>query len=343
LVIASVVVALLVVEVAFRLYLRHQQSSDFARALGNAATTDVQSCRLGDIVRFSPEPDLLYELKPNLHGNYCGAELNTNAIGMRMRRDPDVAKPPHVFRVVGLGDSFLFGQGVGDGQGFLEVLQARAIAKGVPEEMLDFGVPGYDTWMEAVVLRTKARRFSPDVIVVSVIGNDWDLPNFMLSRPYGDLAHSFVLGALAERFRAPPALLETPRSHVYDGHYLAVPEEVPERYRHMVGFEGYRGALAGMLAVAKEIDARVVLFSDCIGLAEPGSPTCAFPYADGQYEALKREVYDDPRVILCPWHLTPDLLIPRDGHPTPAGHVRLADQLAPCLERAGLPPLGPTE
>jgi sulfane dehydrogenase subunit SoxC len=42
--------------------------------------------------------------------------------------------------------------------------------------------------MEGVVLRTKARHYAPDAIVVAVTGNDWDLPSFMLSRPYGDLA-----------------------------------------------------------------------------------------------------------------------------------------------------------
>src|SRR5262249_55736813 len=229
--------------------------------------------------------------------------------GMRMPVVPELSKPEHVLRIVALGDSYLFGQGVDDGKGFLEVLQARAIDKGLPEEVLNFGGPGDNTWMEGVVLRTKARHYAPDVIVVAVTGNDWDLPSFMLSRPYGDFAHSFLLGALAERFRAPPRLLETPRSKVYEGHYLAVPEEVPAQYRHMVGFDGYRQALVDILSVAASAGAKVVLFSDCIATDGPGTSSCTFPFAPGQYERLKREVLDDPRVVLCPWQLTPDLLI----------------------------------
>src|SRR5215475_11576840 len=131
--------------------------------------------------------------------------------------------------------------------------------------MLNFGVPGYNTWMEGVVLRTKARHYAPDVIVV----------------------------ALAERFRAPPRLLETPRSKVYEGHYLAVPEEVPEQYRHMVGFEGYRRALVDVVSVAASMGAKVVLFSDCISADAPGTGSCTFPFAPGQYEKLKHDVYDD--------------------------------------------------
>jgi hypothetical protein len=172
--------------------------------------------------------------------------------------------------------------------------------------------------------------------LVAVTGNDWDLPQFMLSRPYGDLAHSFLLGAIADGLRAPPKLLHTPNSRVYEHHYLAVPEEVPAAFRHMVGFDGYRHALLRMLDIADQLGARLVLFSDCITIDGPGSRTCTFPFRPGEYELLRAEVYAHPRTLVCSWELPPELLIPGDGHPTVEGHQRLAEQLRSCIEAHGV-------
>jgi hypothetical protein len=332
----SVTVALCFSEAVFRFYLGQKNVRDLERVEKNAAISRVDTCSLGDIVRLSEEPDLFYELKPHLEGRFCGGAITTNSLGMRMPIEPELHKPPNVFRIVGVGDSYLFGQGVDDGQGFLEVLQARAFAAGRPLEVLNFGVPGYNSWMESVVLETRARLFEPDVIVVSVVGNDWDLPTLMLSRPRGNVLHSFLLGTLYERLRGPPALLDTPRSHVYEDHYLAAEEEVPPAFRHMTGFESYRRALVGMLHVASALHARLVLFSDCLEARSEETKGCRFPFAAGEYERVQSEVYTRPGVTLCPWRLKSNLLIPRDGHPTAEGHVSLADQLSACLERAGI-------
>jgi lysophospholipase L1-like esterase len=335
-VLVSTMLALVIAEAAFRFYLRYQARADLQRVARGADITTVDTCNLGDIVRLSHEPDLFYELKPNLHGHFCGGSITTNALGMRMPNEPALDKPDGVLRVVALGDSYLFAQRMDDGQGFLEVLRSRARESGKPIEFLNFGVPGYNTWMEGVVLGKRARYFAPDVILVSVTGNDWDLPGFMLSRPYGDVGHSFLLGALLERLRAPPELVETPKSKVFEDHYLAVPDEVPPEFRHMVGFEGYRRALRRMLDVAVELRAKLVLFSDCVSDIAPGTRSCSFPFAAGQYERVRSEVYADAYVVVCPWQLSQELLIPHDGHPNVEGHRSLADQLSACLEAHGL-------
>src|SRR6185436_6250743 len=134
----------------YRLYLRRKSRADLERVEKAAAVTVVDSCNLGDIVRLSREPDLFYELKANLRGRFCGGVVTTNAVGMRMPSEPTLAKPEGVFRVVGLGDSNLFAQRMNDGEGYFEVLRARARSAGRPVEFLNFGVPGYNTWMEGV-------------------------------------------------------------------------------------------------------------------------------------------------------------------------------------------------
>jgi GDSL-like Lipase/Acylhydrolase family len=336
LVVGSVVLAGLAAEMLFRLHLRNRARSELERVRAQASTTRVETCNLGDVIELSPEPDLFYRMKPHLGGHFCGGRFSTNGLGMRMESEPRLEKPVGVVRIAGIGDSYLFGQGVDQGQGYLEVLEAVAGKSGQRIETLNFGVPGYNAWMEAVVLAARVRHFAPNVVVVGLTGNDWDLPNFMLSRRYGDLGHSFLLGALIERFRAPPAVVGTPKSHVYEDHFLAVPEEVPAAYRHMVGFEGYRHALLRMLEISREMAARLVLFSDCVSPEAPGGATCPLPFAAGEYERIRDEVYRDPRVVLCPWTLTDDLVIPGDGHPNPEGHQHLAKELFTCLQGAGI-------
>jgi lysophospholipase L1-like esterase len=331
--VTSVLLATLIAEGVFRLYLRHRSRAELVRVRHQTSVTRVETCNLGDIIRLSSEPDLFYELKPNVRGHFCRGLVATNALGMRMTSLPSLEKPTGVVRIVGLGDSYLFGQGVDDGQGYLEVLGEAPLAGGQRVETLNFGVPGYNAWMEGVVLATRARQYAPDVIVVGLTGNDWDLPGFMLSRPYGDWGHSFLLGALVERFRAPPAVVSTPRSRVDERRYLTVPEEVPEAFRHMVGFDGYRRALARMLEVATELGAPLVLFSDCVSLEGRGGTSCTFRFAGGEYERVRDEVYNHPLVSLCPWQLSDAQLIPGDGHPNAEGHRSLARQLRVCVER----------
>src|SRR5262245_28144988 len=128
---ASIALTLLIAEVGFRLYLRHKSALDLARVERQAEMTRIDTCKLGEIIRLSHEPDLFYERKPNLSGRFCGGNVATNAFGMRMKGEPTVEKPTGVMRIVGLGDSYLFGQGVDQGEGYLEALEEIARSIGV--------------------------------------------------------------------------------------------------------------------------------------------------------------------------------------------------------------------
>src|SRR5260221_3948104 len=100
LLVASVAVAATTAEVLFRFYLRHQSRAQLARVQQQATITEVDSCKLGDIIRLSQEPDLFYELKPNLRGHYCGGLIRTNAIGMRAGGEPSLAKTAGSTRIL---------------------------------------------------------------------------------------------------------------------------------------------------------------------------------------------------------------------------------------------------
>ena len=97
--------------------------------------------------------------------------LATNADGFR---DATFGpKPPGTLRVLALGDSFAFGHGVRAEQSYPEQLE-RLLAR--PEravEVLNLGVPGYNTAQELAQLRRLGAELAPDLVLVGCyLGND---------------------------------------------------------------------------------------------------------------------------------------------------------------------------
>ncbi len=141
------------------------------------------------VYRRSENPILGYELKPDYRND--AADLNesyprTNAHGQRdIERAVDPAAG--VRRVVLLGDSIVEGHGVREIDDTLS-RQLDALL-GSETEVLNFGVSGYSTRSEVELLKTKALRFDPDLVVLVFTKNDFD--NFN--------REAFQLGAVVER------------------------------------------------------------------------------------------------------------------------------------------------
>jgi len=218
---------------------------------------------LGEIVRLAPERRRVFELVPNaqvrLH-NFLGGQhtpIALNAEGFRDRDYPR-AKPPGVRRVVGIGDSYMFGWGVRTGKDYLSVLE-DSLAQEMPGrwEVLNLAVPGYNTAMEVETLVARGLAYDPDVVVVGFCWNDIDLPNFV--RPPSEhlslrrlFLLDFVRGRLAEN-----ALVEAPRM-ADDDLYESDPARVPAEYRDLVGWAAFDAALAELARLAREHDFEVI-------------------------------------------------------------------------------------
>jgi hypothetical protein len=100
----SLALSLGAAEIALRGWYAWQERADVAQVRTGEGATRVHTTYLGHIVRMSSSPELFYELKPNLTGTFYGRPLTTNASGMRMLREPPVAKPPGtVAEIVGVG------------------------------------------------------------------------------------------------------------------------------------------------------------------------------------------------------------------------------------------------
>ena len=104
----------------------------------------------------------------------------TNSQGLR-DFEYTVRKQPETFRIVGLGDSSLFGWGVAVEDSTLKVLERRLNEQGGGQkfEVLNFAVPTYNTAQEVEVFVSKCLDFDPDLVILSFNTNDYDVPEFM--------------------------------------------------------------------------------------------------------------------------------------------------------------------
>ncbi len=127
------------------------------------------------------EEDSLVGFKNKAHlRDYAAGmvRVNTNSLGYR-GREVSVEHPPHLFRILGLGDSITWGAGVQDKDTYLRVLEKKlnelASKKGTPGgyETINTGVVGYSTHQELLTLQRDGLPLRPDLVTVGYAHNDF--------------------------------------------------------------------------------------------------------------------------------------------------------------------------
>ena len=223
------------------------------------------NAELGHVIRLAKNPDIIYELKPDLSVWYYGKKLTTNSRGFRSREIP-VRRAEDSFRIVGIGDSLMFGKGVADDEVWLTILERRlqGSLSGLTVEIVNTAVPGYNTVMEVETLKDKGLLFDPDLVIIDFVGNDVTLPNFIREeRHVLDPRSSFLLdfvkrrrdtldpGAVARRLQS-EGLRKIPQNIVHGVGRTTDPSRVPERYRHMVGWDAFQRAVRELSELSVE-------------------------------------------------------------------------------------------
>lgn len=137
-----------------------------------------------------PDPDVGRILLPGLAGvEYKGATVSTSAFGLR-EAPFEIPKPAGVVRVVFLGDSFVFGNGVAAdermGVHLARFLEARRGKPGSRIECLHLGIESWNAVAESAYLRRQLDELAPDLVVWLLIANDLD--DNMAVRGFGSLA-----------------------------------------------------------------------------------------------------------------------------------------------------------
>ena len=102
--------------------------------------------------------------------------VSISADGLR-DRDHSIEKPPGTFRIAMLGDSMTEALQVSRERDFCSILEARLRGcgrlAGKAPEVLNFGVSGYGTAQELLMLRERVWKYNPDLVVLAMFpGND---------------------------------------------------------------------------------------------------------------------------------------------------------------------------
>lgn len=125
---------------------------------------------------YRADPELGWALRANYRGRWkeklYAVPVVTDEHGFRM--------PPGAFeryrtaprRVLVLGDSITFGQGVRAEETYPTRLEALLRAQGVEASVLNAGVPGYDTGQERRVLERLLEQAAPHAVVLGWYAND---------------------------------------------------------------------------------------------------------------------------------------------------------------------------
>ncbi|MEG4276784.1 SGNH/GDSL hydrolase family protein [Microcoleus sp. MON1_C1] len=142
--------------------------------------------KIGALVDSAPthfhtaDQNLGWKLKPGVSGEWNGegaSLVQVNSEGLR-DREHTKAKPPNTLRVAVVGDSFTEAIHVPVEQTFWSKLERKlgncvAVKGRKNVEVINFGVQGYSTAQELIMLRKKVWDYSPDIVILAFfIGND---------------------------------------------------------------------------------------------------------------------------------------------------------------------------
>ncbi len=143
-----------------------------------------------------PSAELPYRLRPGVEATFGGVRVRIDSLGLRGGAVPPTPAPGTV-RILALGDSVVFGQGVAEDETVTTLLERRLAERWrMPVEVLNSGTQGYDTVAEAAYLAGPGLALAPGGVVVGMSLNDYDVA------PAYD-----ATGVLTRRTSSPPGVL----------------------------------------------------------------------------------------------------------------------------------------
>ncbi len=119
------------------------------------------------------EEPIGYRNRPNLRGEFWGAPVSINSLGLR-GDEVDLEPAENEVRILLLGDSLVFGVGLSDQYTIPRQLeqQLNRTSQGVVYRVINMGVPSYNTEQELIQLRTVGLSLNPDLVLLIFTDND---------------------------------------------------------------------------------------------------------------------------------------------------------------------------
>jgi hypothetical protein len=175
-----------------------------------------------------------------------------------------LSKPPNTYRILGLGDSYLFGQGVRFEDICLSRLQQLLQSAGPPGyqvEAINTGMSSFNTHDEKDLLATRGLAYDPDLVIVHFVLNDiepdvfQDGPKVEFFQEYTDIyTHPDWLSQYS-RFWG--LLRQSYRRHIVGSRYI---RQCLDTYsRDPEKFEGMWESMRGIQDLCRESHARLLV------------------------------------------------------------------------------------
>ena len=206
--VTALIITLIFLELAFRLFDIRGFHKKRTREWSHAVIESPDRTR-----------EVILQYKPNTQFRFCYDSnprdyfdedncltFHTNNFGLR-GQDFNVKKDPGTKRVILLGDSFTFGEGVKLEDTFSSQLQEIINRRfDEPVEVLNFGVSGWQTTDEINFLSGFGVKFDPDLVLIVYVLNDADRAggldlwnNFRRIYENRKLKHSYLLSYIYAR------------------------------------------------------------------------------------------------------------------------------------------------
>ena len=343
-------------ELALRvMYARDQQrGGDLQRKLEQSSLKTLDETEgdynMSGLVRASDHHDIVYALKPNLEGQFLKKTIKTNRHGFR-DKDYEVAKPDKCYRIVGIGDSVMFGWGVDQHECYLDLLEEQLNKLSPPHgefEVLNYAVPGYNTSMEVNTLELEALRFEPDMVIIQFVNNDYIAPMFMRKKiDYMTLKTSYAWQLMRQRVSAAVGKVDRnnrPENLVSERHARdwteKEREELRDEYNHLSGYSAFKRSMKRLATLSQEHDFKVIVITGTLRgkQEEQLADACAKhgfhrveigPYTDRYLEA--HGIPNEKKALRkALW------VAPNDHHPNAAGHTIYATAVMDALVELGV-------
>lgn len=143
------------------------------RGLNPVLVSSVDNIALFNWSHKSSCPDLPRELKPNLDTFFRLVRFCTNSDGLR-DKEYQVKKPANTFRVVVLGSSITMGSGVDIDETFHSLVENRlnSESSNISYEFINFGMVAYTLSDCLTMLKCKALKYEPDLILFCTDGRE---------------------------------------------------------------------------------------------------------------------------------------------------------------------------
>jgi hypothetical protein len=320
----STALAFLVAEMGLRVILKKSQEAQSLDRLDSiSAKLTEETIRsahpLAAIVQRSAHPALVYELKPGMERDFGHHWVHINGSGMRDVRDYPEAKGSNTVRIVGLGDSGMFGWDVEQEDPYMAVLGRRLNAgnDGHVYESLNFGVPGYNTQLEVEMLKCRALAFGPDVVIVGWCDNDFNYPFFIPQKSQWSRKNvSFLYYLTFNRQK----FVDLALNRINDMRDYS-DANIPDHFKEGTDISGVKRCFYELMALSRTHGFKVLVFGP-----------------------MQREAVDICKEVGVPYYNTheriPENRYPQEYlvhfmHPSPAGHKVLAEHMEQELRSRG--------